>query len=32
MFQAMRVERERQISEGKLVGDKKYVSPKVDSF
>ncbi|KAI8419844.1 hypothetical protein MSG28_008477 [Choristoneura fumiferana] len=31
-FYALRTERERQISEGKLVGDQKYISPKVDSF
>lgn len=31
-FQAMRKERERQIAEGKLKGDAKYVTPRVDSF
>ncbi|GBP27266.1 NADH dehydrogenase iron-sulfur protein 5 [Eumeta japonica] len=31
-FCAMRDEREKQIREGTLTGDKKYVSPKVDSF
>ncbi|XP_026744141.1 NADH dehydrogenase [ubiquinone] iron-sulfur protein 5 [Trichoplusia ni] len=31
-FMAMRYERDRQISEGKLKGDAKYESPKVDSY
>ncbi|XP_072942497.1 NADH dehydrogenase [ubiquinone] iron-sulfur protein 5 [Epargyreus clarus] len=31
-FMAMRRERDRQIAEGKLKGDQKYVSPRVDSF
>ncbi|XP_075981686.1 NADH dehydrogenase [ubiquinone] iron-sulfur protein 5-like [Anticarsia gemmatalis] len=31
-FVAIRRERERQISEGKLTGDNRYVSPKVDSY
>ncbi|KAG6454847.1 NADH dehydrogenase [ubiquinone] iron-sulfur protein 5-like [Manduca sexta] len=31
-FVVMRAERERQIAEGKLTGDKEYVSPKVDSY
>ncbi|XP_075981495.1 NADH dehydrogenase [ubiquinone] iron-sulfur protein 5-like [Anticarsia gemmatalis] len=31
-FIAMRRERERQISKGKLTGDDKYVSPKLDSY
>lgn len=31
-FQAMHRERERQIAAGKLTGDDKYVSPKIDSY
>ncbi|OWR49931.1 NADH dehydrogenase [ubiquinone] iron-sulfur protein 5-like [Danaus plexippus] len=31
-FMAMRRERDRQIAEGKLKGDEKYLSPKIDSF
>ncbi|KPJ10471.1 NADH dehydrogenase [ubiquinone] iron-sulfur protein 5 [Papilio machaon] len=31
-FMTMRRERDRQIAEGKLKGDDKYVSPKVDSY
>lgn len=31
-FIAMRLEREKQISEGKLKGDNKYVSPRVDGY
>ncbi|XP_011557069.2 NADH dehydrogenase [ubiquinone] iron-sulfur protein 5 [Plutella xylostella] len=31
-FMAMRAERERQIAAGILTGDKKYVSPRVDSY
>ncbi|XP_063626275.1 NADH dehydrogenase [ubiquinone] iron-sulfur protein 5-like [Cydia splendana] len=31
-FFVMRTEREKQISEGKLTGDKQYVTPKVDSY
>ncbi|CAK1553048.1 unnamed protein product [Leptosia nina] len=31
-FAAMRKERERQIAEGKLTGDKKYVTPRIDSY
>ncbi|XP_014364648.1 NADH dehydrogenase [ubiquinone] iron-sulfur protein 5-like [Papilio machaon] len=31
-FMAMRKERDRQIAEGKLTGDDKYCSPKVDSY
>ncbi|CAH2235388.1 NADH dehydrogenase [ubiquinone] iron-sulfur protein 5-like [Pararge aegeria] len=31
-FMAMRKERDRQISEGKLKGDGQYLNPKVDSF
>ncbi|XP_045502228.1 NADH dehydrogenase [ubiquinone] iron-sulfur protein 5-like [Colias croceus] len=31
-FAAMRKERERQIAEGKLTGDKQYVTPRIDSF
>ncbi|XP_063830425.1 NADH dehydrogenase [ubiquinone] iron-sulfur protein 5-like [Ostrinia nubilalis] len=31
-FIAMRTERDRQIAAGKLKGDEKYLSPKIDSF
>ncbi|XP_053614312.1 uncharacterized protein ND-15 [Plodia interpunctella] len=31
-FLAMRSERDKQIAEGKLKGDQKYVSPRVDSY
>ncbi|XP_046970358.1 NADH dehydrogenase [ubiquinone] iron-sulfur protein 5 [Vanessa atalanta] len=31
-FVAIRKERERQIAEGKLKGDEKFLSPRVDSF
>ncbi|XP_063366687.1 NADH dehydrogenase [ubiquinone] iron-sulfur protein 5-like [Cydia amplana] len=31
-FYAMRAERERQIAEGKLKGECRYVTPKIDSF
>ncbi|KAM3956686.1 NADH dehydrogenase [ubiquinone] iron-sulfur protein 5-like [Aphomia sociella] len=31
-FAALRDERDRQIAEGKLKGDKKYVNPKLDSY
>ncbi|CAF4914760.1 unnamed protein product [Pieris macdunnoughi] len=31
-FMAMRKERERQIAEGTLTGDKKYVTPRIDSY
>ncbi|CAF4914754.1 unnamed protein product [Pieris macdunnoughi] len=31
-FVAMRKERERQIACGILTGDKKYVSPRIDSY
>ncbi|XP_049877139.1 NADH dehydrogenase [ubiquinone] iron-sulfur protein 5-like [Pectinophora gossypiella] len=31
-FMAMRKERERQIAEGKLKGDAKWVSPTADSY
>ncbi|XP_026763410.1 NADH dehydrogenase [ubiquinone] iron-sulfur protein 5 [Galleria mellonella] len=31
-FVAMRNERDKQIAEGKLKGDEKYVNPRVDSF
>ncbi|XP_022814006.1 NADH dehydrogenase [ubiquinone] iron-sulfur protein 5-like [Spodoptera litura] len=31
-FVAMRRERDRQIAAGKLTGDEKFVSPKIDSY
>ncbi|KAI5642953.1 NADH:ubiquinone oxidoreductase, NDUFS5-15kDa domain-containing protein [Phthorimaea operculella] len=31
-FMAMRRERDRQIAEGKLKGDEKYVTPRIDSY
>ncbi|XP_026321059.1 uncharacterized protein LOC113231101 [Hyposmocoma kahamanoa] len=31
-FMAMRAERDRQIAEGKLKGDEKFVTPRIDSF
>ncbi|XP_028172888.1 NADH dehydrogenase [ubiquinone] iron-sulfur protein 5-like [Ostrinia nubilalis] len=31
-FVAIRSERNRQIAAGKLTGDNKYVTPKIDSF
>lgn len=32
LFQAMRAERDKQIAEGKLKGDSKYLTPRIDSF
>ncbi|KAL0820182.1 hypothetical protein ABMA28_006107 [Loxostege sticticalis] len=31
-FMAMRAERDKQIAEGKLKGDSKYLTPRIDSF
>ncbi|CAB3242409.1 unnamed protein product [Arctia plantaginis] len=31
-FIAIRREREKQIAEGKLTGDDRYVTPKIDSY
>ncbi|CAG9133971.1 unnamed protein product [Plutella xylostella] len=31
-FMAMRAERKRQIADGKLKGDAKYVTPRIDSY